>query len=323
MSRYLVIALMGLPLAGMLYAAPAPRIVVDEPAFDFGEQANTQVIEHTFVVRNEGDLTLEIQNIRSSCGCTVGNISSRSVEPGGTSEITAAFNLRGRQGNQRSVLTLETNDPAQPRTQLTMGGVALQDMQIRPRQLFFGQVYAGHGSSREIELIGMPDQPFEITDIINSSAHFQVEPAIQRAPHSYVIPVSVKPPAEEGTVQTMLEIRTTHPNHRTVHVPLNAQVAGPIAVAPRAITLMGGSDAPVTRYVVLRPGAIEAFEVTQVVAPSDDIRVQVLVMPNQGYRIQLSNVRASEVANTSLRIETNVEGMPYVEVPFEIIDPPS
>ncbi len=300
---------------------PAPKLVVDEPQFNFGEQHNEQTIEHTFVLRNEGDATLEITNIRSSCGCTVGHVSTRSIPPGGTSEISGRYNLRGRQGNQRSVLTVETNDPKAPRTQLTMAGVAVQELQIRPNRVFFGQVYSGQQSTRQIELIGLPHTPFEISRIEIDSEHLSTKVLDTDAAHRFQVDITVDAPTTPGMIDEVVRIHTTHPKFPVIQVPVNADVAGALSFAPSKISLLAGHDTPVTRYIVVRSGAVQEFEITEIVPPSDDIRVQVLHMPNQGYRIQLTNLLPSdELAGQSVRIHTNVEGMAVIDIPFEIIE---
>ena len=47
----------------------APKIVCDEPSYDFGERDNNGFVEHNYVVRNAGTLS-EIREVRASCGCT-------------------------------------------------------------------------------------------------------------------------------------------------------------------------------------------------------------------------------------------------------------
>lgn len=309
-------------LAFILHAgAAAPRLTVDEPNYNFGEQHNSQTIEHTFVVRNEGEATLEITDIRSSCGCTVGNVSSRSVPPGGTSEITGRFNLRGRQGTQRSLLTVESNDPAQPRTQLTMSGVAVQEMTIRPNQVFFGQIFGGERSMRQIDVVGRPESPFEIVKIETGSDHFTAKAVATDVPHHYKVDIEARAPQQAGVINDIVRIHTTHPQYAVLQVPVNAQVSGALTYAPNNISLLAGNTTPVTRYIVVRPGAVQDFEITDIVSPLEDIRVQVLNMPNQGYRIQLSNITPSpELVGRSLLIHTNVESMPLIDIPFTIVE---
>ncbi len=320
------IAAIGVVLATGLgvpvHAAPQPRLVVPEPVFDFGPQSNDQSIDHTFVLHNEGDALLRIENIRSSCGCTVGHVSTHEIEPGGTAEITATYNLRGRQGRQRSNLTIETNDPRMPRTRLTMMGEAVRHMQVVPQRLFFDQVVMGQSATREVEIQGLPGQDFEITDTAFSSDVFSLEGIQELAPHHYRLAVKVRPASQAGTRQDVLRVSTSHERFPVVHVPVHVNVVGALTVAPTTITLMGKNPSPVTRYVVVRGGAVESFEITEVIPPSDSVRVNVLAIPQRGYRIQLSNLVADpSLASTPLIIRTDIDGMPEIQVPFQVLEP--
>lgn len=316
--RILIVASLLVPWV----ALGTPRIVVDEPEFHFGEQANNQRIDHTFVVRNEGDSKLLITNIRSSCGCTVGNVTSREIDPGETSEITASYNLRGRRGRQRSVLTIESNDPDQRQTRLTMSGYALQEMTVRPTTVVFGQVPVGSRSQRQVELTGVSDLPFQVERVEIQGDGFDVIDQEEIAPHHHRLSIETVPDGESGHRRATLVVHTSHPRVPVVQVPLNADWAGALSVAPAAITLMAGSDRPVTRFIVVRPAAVTDFEITEVIVPSDSIETAVLSLPNQSYRIQLRNVVASDELNgQSVRIRTNVDDLDDLEVPFTLIDP--
>ncbi len=61
---------------------------------------------HTFVLTNTGSSTIEIENIRTSCGCTVAESSTRSLGPGETIEIAATLTLK-TEGRKTSRIFLE------------------------------------------------------------------------------------------------------------------------------------------------------------------------------------------------------------------------
>jgi len=84
-----------LGMAGLLLglgagAAPQPRLVCDQPVFDFGERESSGELEHEFVIRNAGDIALQINNLRPTCGCLVPKFTDRIIAPGRTASITAA-----------------------------------------------------------------------------------------------------------------------------------------------------------------------------------------------------------------------------------------
>ena len=304
-------------------AAPAPRIAVDQPVYDFGKQPNNRVIEHTFEIRNTGDVTLEIQGIRSTCGCTVGTLDTDLVAPGDVLPLTARYDLRGRRGAQQSILTVRTSDPHQPDTRLTLIGEAVETLRVQPRRVHFGHLPAGERTSLAVQIEGVHDQPFELTKAETGTAHFSIRATETVHPHHYRVTIEVDTSEGAGFLRDVAEIHTTHPDGPVIEIALHAQVEGPLRVAPERITLMGGTDRPVTRYVVVRPGSVRDFKITNVTPPQNNIRVNVMDLKEQGYRIQLSNVRATDdLAGQSLKISTTTEAMPHIEIPFEILAVP-
>ncbi|HIE11306.1 MAG TPA: DUF1573 domain-containing protein, partial [Kiritimatiellae bacterium] len=162
----------------------AARIVCDEPVYDFGERDNREVVEHTFTIRNEGEATLEIRRVRSSCGCTVVQSSSQSIPPGGSAQITARFNLRGRRGPQHKTITVESNDPRQPRLLLHLQGTALQEMNVSPDRFFFGRTSGSRPVPRTVT-ISSRTITFHITNITCSSALVDIETSVVETGHAY------------------------------------------------------------------------------------------------------------------------------------------
>ena len=58
-------------MAGMLFfniaegSSSGPRMVINQPAFDFGEAPHGKVLEHTFKVTNSGETVLKIPKVKS------------------------------------------------------------------------------------------------------------------------------------------------------------------------------------------------------------------------------------------------------------------
>ncbi len=303
--------------------AATPRIAVDVPHFNFGEQPNNLTIEHAFEIRNDGDAPLKIERIRSSCGCTVGEVSSYQVAPGETATIAASYKLIGRRGNQHSVLTLETNDPVTPRTQLIMSGYALQSLRVQPAQLFFDTLPAGATRTQTVELRAPANRHFEITEVKLDGEGFTWTEPVARGGHHYALTVTAQGGPTPGPVSAELRLHTTHPDHPVVIIPLRAEVAGALTVAPSSMMLMNQPDRPVTRFVVVRAGSVRDFEITDVELPQDDVNVQIARIGSEGYRIQLGNLRGTtKLLDQPLRIYTSAPEMPVIEVPFQLIDHP-
>lgn len=80
-----------------------------EKSFDFGDVKEGAMVSHTFTYKNTGNDTLRIDNIVSSCGCTVVNSYQKTVAPGKSSSITIDFNSAGKMGVINKTVTILSN----------------------------------------------------------------------------------------------------------------------------------------------------------------------------------------------------------------------
>src|SRR5207249_5882691 len=96
---------------GVASADGSRRLVVREPAFDFGTVERGTVVEHTFVLGNAGDATLRIENVKSSCGCTVAVVSERDVPPRGEGRVTVTLDTTRMAGRKTKTVTVYSDDP--------------------------------------------------------------------------------------------------------------------------------------------------------------------------------------------------------------------
>lgn len=81
----------------------------EEKAFDFGDVKEGQKVAHTFTYTNSGNDTLRIDNIVSSCGCTVVNAYQKIIAPGKSASITIEFNSAGKMGVINKTITILSN----------------------------------------------------------------------------------------------------------------------------------------------------------------------------------------------------------------------
>ncbi len=102
------------PAAG----AGTPKIKFKETAWNFGKIKQGDVATHEFVFANEGDDTLTIEKVSTTCGCTAALVSDRSIPPGKSGKIEVKFDSRGYGGQITKVVTVQSNDPKDPQRPL-------------------------------------------------------------------------------------------------------------------------------------------------------------------------------------------------------------
>ncbi len=214
----------------------APKIVCAEPIFDFGEKDNTSFVEHDYAIRNEGTLSLEIRNVRASCGCTAVKPSQNVVPPGGEASIRARFDLRGRSGPQHKMITVESNDPQTPNLPLQLKGVAVQALRAQPSSLFFGRIEPNASRSRTFDIISGRG-PIQIVSYRTDNpglllAPVAAEPGADGSSHRFEL--TLGPALTEGNVSGSVFIKTDKDDQPELSIPVAAYIAGipPPAPAP-------------------------------------------------------------------------------------------
>lgn len=297
----------------------APRLVCDEPSYDFGERDSSEVVSHVFTLRNEGDLTLEIGRVRPSCGCTVARLSRQQIPPGETAEITTEFSLKGRSGRQRKNIRVENNDPTNQAFMLYLEGNIITELTIEPPHLYLGQITPTQLSTQSVTVTST--KSLVVTGVVSSLTCLEPSVEVLEEGKKYRVNVTTVTPIEMGTQQG--ELRLQREQGADIVVPASLVVVGPLTYAPKELTLRADDPNPATRYIIVRPGEVRTFEVTGVEIPDESLEASVTTLGASGYRVQVSNILPKpELDGQNVLIRTSAETMPVIEVPFHIIPTP-
>ena len=121
----LFILLIFAPLA-LSAQASGPMISFDMDTIDYGEIVKGSDGGRTFTFENTGDAPLEIQGVRSSCGCTIPKKPEAPIAPGEKGEITVRYDTN-RVGVFRKTITVNTNVASASIIALKIKGNVLDD----------------------------------------------------------------------------------------------------------------------------------------------------------------------------------------------------
>ena len=95
-----------------------PQIAVEVEKFDFGDVVNGDIVTRELVVRNEGNASLVIDTISTSCGCTTATLDPMTIPAGETAVLHIEFDsgAHGPELNGELIrqVFLTSNDPQQP-----------------------------------------------------------------------------------------------------------------------------------------------------------------------------------------------------------------
>ena len=127
-----------------------------------------------FKYQNTGSQPVRFKSVHTSCGCTAAQSQKEEVPPGEKGEITATFKIGDRTGTQVKSVTVQTDDPVNATTVLTLKAAVIpQELEINPTFVFWGQGEAL--KSKSIVVRASKDFPVKQLRVTSSSPDFQTK----------------------------------------------------------------------------------------------------------------------------------------------------
>jgi len=104
------------------YAVPSEAgasgsvVVPDDNSFewDFGTISAGSRVRHDFVFKNSSGKVIKVQDVTSSCGCTVSEVKRKTIPPGEETVISVEFNSEGYSGHVQQFVYVSTDDVDNP-----------------------------------------------------------------------------------------------------------------------------------------------------------------------------------------------------------------
>ena len=176
MIHFMAIAVLaGLFSHSQILAKSGPSLQIDEPDFDFGTMYRGKRVSHRFVIRNSGDEMLKINNVRSSCGCTVPTLDKRELKPGESTELVAVFDSGRFRGQVTKNIYLYSNDPTEAIKKLSIHSFIKQDLMVEPSTIYFADLKEGESVQREIEIRNLSEEPVNIKEIASTVSEVEIQ----------------------------------------------------------------------------------------------------------------------------------------------------
>ena len=204
-----------------------PKLVCDQPLYDFGKLCNTQAVHHIFILKNDGDAAVEISRVISSCGCVGAMPTQGRIEPGQLLSFDAWINLKGRTGPQSKPVFAVWNNPAPDALPLRLSliGTATASVEAAPCFVSFG-VVGTTGVVERVVRVFTPDtnQTVHVTGASCADPRFAARVHTLEADHTYAVVVTALEPRAPSSVSTVLTINTDHPAYSVFTLPVYMRV---------------------------------------------------------------------------------------------------
>lgn len=315
----------------------APRLTIIEPIKDYGTIPKGEKLDWSFEVKNTGDADLQIIAAKPGCGCTVADF-DKVIRPGQTGKVTAHVDTTAFAGPIAKTVTLETNDPTTPTSQLTIHAVVKPYVEAFPAGFVRYNLLQGEADTQTVILYSEEEEPFQVTSIEvpgdwvkatfdKITADADKAPNVGRAGQDqYRVKITVGgPTAQLGPLSDKVHIVTTSKHQPDYFISISGVVRPTFRVEPSALNFgeVTATDVAATRMVMLRSNSMkapESFVVSKAESSAPGVVTSVKPGANKGefeVTLQISKDAKPGDIDGTVKIFTNDKVNPVVTVPMK------
>lgn len=207
MKRYRLIATLIILIATSPLAAQ--RLAVTKGTVDCGNVEYDHPINAVFELKNKGFRRLRLEDVRTSCGCTVVNYPKEDIGAGDKFTITMTYDAR-QLGHFVKMVRIVSNADKKP-VYLTMKGIVREDIvDVKDFPFTFGDI-ATDKNDLEYDDVNKGDSPIQVISIKNIGTKVLTPNMMHLPPYlsATVAPKQLRP-GQTGKVEVMLNSDKLH-----------------------------------------------------------------------------------------------------------------
>ncbi|GAB4331639.1 MAG: DUF1573 domain-containing protein [Calditrichia bacterium] len=220
MSRIIPALLILLIMATIL---PAQKLELLSPHLvQFGKVPEDTTLTTVIRFKNAGEKTLTIDDVHTSCGCTVAQLAKEEYDPGEAGSIEISLNTKGFSGVIRKYVTIKLKEGKPELTRVVLEANVTPKIEFDPRFIDFQKMTLDVGSSQKtLTIRNHLSEPIEIVGIEYDNPRLKIEPAaVKIAPKSSAQLKILYFPKEKGRDDTILKLQFSRPMKLTKRVPV-------------------------------------------------------------------------------------------------------
>jgi hypothetical protein len=259
-------------------SASAPKIVLSQDEWDFGQVWHQELPTFNLVIRNAGNAELRIARVKPTCGCTAAQPSRTVIPAGQSAELRVQVDTNGKQGSFTSEVHIHTNDPAREDavlnikgfikravTRTPLGGLVIRTRDGRPGQT--GKVQLKNEMAPE-------QMKVQVRSCSVAGVNIEVKEIAPALVYELVATTTAEMPlgSTEGTVM----ITTGLSREGNMAIPVAVRVVASVEAVPAAMLVNVDSEArPGPRTVSLQFYNSDQHRITGASCPRPDVKVTI------------------------------------------------
>jgi hypothetical protein len=235
MLRFSISVLMATCFLAPVGAAEGLAALFDTQSHDFGNVPIGPMLRHDFTIKNTTNQTLQIANLRVSCGCVTPSAAKTTIPPGETATVLAQMDSRRFSGAKSVTIFVLFSQPHVEEVRLVVSAFGRSDIAMNPETLNFGQMRKGTSPSVSTQIAFAAGS--RILEASAESGYVQV--SVKEAKQSanglwtYELTAKMRPDIPVGRWYTDVWIRTD--NNGRMRIPLNVEVEPSLTISPGVV----------------------------------------------------------------------------------------
>jgi len=286
-------------IAAISTTQASPKIVVEEPVFNFGVITNGSYVEHDFIIRNVGDSELIVNQVKSSCSsCLQARISQTTIPPGSFATLRSHLDLRLMSGSVSRAIMIGCNDAQHPQGLLELVGVVIPMFQVEPLEISLDVSQGQQSGTAAIVSLSPLRQP--LSQIIADSTNVELELS-QKSPVEYVLTAQARHLTDHNNISVKVKISSVDSNDPPCFISVWVHNPPEIEVLPQILLFQPRIEQQTRILWVKQHGAVP-LALMDVVAPSEKYHCEIDPDPvSNNYRIYVNTWQQDQSAG-----QTNV-----------------
>ena len=301
-------------------ATSGAKITFVKETHDFETIEKGQKVSVEFEFENSGNEILEIQDVKTSCGCTTAKPEKATYNPGEKGKIPVTFDSTRFNGKITKTITVMSNDPQRPRLPLKITGEIVSEVEVKPAMLSLFNIKRSEAAESEIVISTPRMEKIEVTGVTTDLDFLEIQ-SVQTDPKNVTIKVKVNPEkASKGThtFRGNISATTNSKSQKELKIPVNVKFEEPVRVMPRFISFYGTKKGQPREFTVtLTPNGDHNFNILN--ASTDLEFVSTETTENEDKEKQVK-VKLAETVETGkfagyLIIKTDLVEQPEIRIP--------
>jgi hypothetical protein len=308
-------------------ALAQPKLVVDPEEFDLGVLKQNETRDFSVTITNAGDQPLVIEDIESTCGCTVPELAVTELAPGQSTAMAIHFNSKTFQGKQTKYVHVFSNDPHRSAVDLIITADIQVPLRMTPAKAMIGFRTLQVGETQTLTYTFTSEDVDELEMEPRSWPRDWLDVAVKpgRSPHTTLVDFTIRADAPPGRHREQIKLSTNVPDAPLVTLQADVKVISDLVVNPEKVNLrVLRPEQPLKTHVRVapyRPGT--AFEITGASVDIPGIRARVengdgecvVWLDGQSLAAGDERVESNGAVKGTLTIMTNLASSPQLTVP--------